>query len=477
MDKDYIGTTVSTTLNPNSEYNYNSVLLFTLDADVPKDTKTGSSGIDAANDGETVYIDNAYLQVDGAQRYVSSTFGKASTIVNDSYLVSTGNTNGHTNDIDLPFSNEALLIDGAARTNFTIGGAKTYYFNSTVVAEGWAALSTDAAAPEGLHLYAYNSKAYALNGGYGTYADFFCNVHLYGSYLEAAEIGGIIAKSGHINILDGSSASAEILKLNTGNTTDKGSHVVAGRNAMMIHAPDMAGDGLNAVDHGTLKIKNSTLETSNNIKSKFDYNTYGADDKAFVDYVMGDVILIKSTSATVSIDNSKLISSNGVLFHTVLNSDRMGNFLSAGDNAAKDDKGNIIVKPITLNMANMSATGDILHDDFHRNMILTLSATSLTGGIRIGTQKSWMTLWKEKGFSEANWLKDKDWKGSNELKVVVDKNSKWMVTSNSTMTNLLIEEGAVITASKGKKLTVLVNGNPVELKAGNYHGMIEFRIL
>lgn len=472
LDKDYIGTTVSTTLNPNSEYNYNSVLLFTLDADVPKGTKTGSSGIDAANDGGMVYVVNAYLQVDGAQRYVSSTFGKASTIVNDSYLVSTGNANGHTNDIDLPFSNEALLIDGAARTNFTIGGAKTYYFNSTVVAEGWAALSTDAAAPEGLHLYAYNSKAYALNGGYGTYADFFCNVHLYGSYLEAAEIGGIIAKSGHINILDGSSASAETLKLNTGNTTNKGSHIVAGRNAMMIHAPDMAGVGLKAVDHGTLNIQNSILETSNNIKSKFDYNTYGADDKAFVDYVMGDVILIKSTSAIVSIDNSKLISSNGVLFHTVLNSDRMGNFLKADDNKAKDEQGNIIVKPIALSLMSMDANGDILHDDYQRNMVLQLSGTILTGRINQGTHATWKKMWALKGVEKAHWLSDTEWTGSNELSVSLDGTSRWTVTDTSAMSSLIIAEGAAITAPEGHTLKMTVDGVAQEVAPGTYSGNI-----
>lgn len=65
-------------------------------------------------------------------------------------LVSTGNAAGKTSKISVPFSNEALLISGSARANFSIGATKIYYYNLTVIADGWAALSTDSASGSGL---------------------------------------------------------------------------------------------------------------------------------------------------------------------------------------------------------------------------------------------------------------------------------------------------------------------------------------
>lgn len=476
VENDYLGAEVSSNFDPASDYNFNSVFLFTVGAEVTKDAKVGASGIDASNKGEVLHLDNVYLQVDGAQRYVSSTFSEATTVVNDSYLVSTGDAGGHTDDIPLPFSNEALLISGAARTNFTIGSAQTYYFNSTVVAEGWAALSTDAAAPEGLDLHAYNSKALALNGGYGTYADFFCRVWLHGAYLEAAEIGGIISKSGEIHVLDGESIPEDIQRFNTGASTTKGSHIKAGRNALMIHAPDMMGEGLKAVDHGTLNVIKSTLETSNELVSDFAYETYGKEVAAYVEYIKGDVILIKSTSATIKLDETTLISSNGVLFHTVLNSDRMGNFLSEKDNQLKGSDGSLLVRPIRLLMVNMSAAGDILHDDYHRDMDIKLEGTKLEGRICQGTFNSWTQLWKKKGITEASWLPNTNWQGKNELSLTIDGNTEWIVTEESTMSRLTIEEGASITPQLGHQLTLTVDGKERPISPGTYQGEILFKL-
>ena len=476
IENNYLGTKLAGKFDPNSNYNFNSVLLFELDKNIAKDAKTGSSAVEAANDGEVLFIENSYLQVDGAQRYVSSTFGDATTVVNDSYLVSTGNANGFTEDLPLPFSNEALLISGSARTNFTISTSHTYYNNSTVIAEGWAALSTDASSGDGLDLYAYNTKAYALNGGYATYADFTCRVWLYGSYLEAPEVGGIISKSGEIYVMDGSSATNDVLKYNTGTTTTKGSHINAGRNALMIHAPDMMGEGLSQVDHGILNVKKSRLETTNELKSTFDFSTYGKEVNEYVNYITGDVILIKSTSATINLEEVELQSSNGVLFHTVLNSDKFGNFLKAGDNEAKDKDGKLLVKPILLNLKDMSAKGDILHDDYHRNMELHLMNTELKGKIDLGSFERWKKLWEDKGITKAKWLGDDVWQGKNELSVSLDGKSKWEVTETCLISQLVIADGASIKASNGKTLKLLVDRKEVPLKAGTYNGEILLKV-
>jgi hypothetical protein len=444
---------------------FNTVLIFSLDDNVDASSvTTGSSGIDADNEA-IVNIDNTYLQVDGSQRYVDSSYNSSTTIVNDSYFVSTGNASGYTDDIELPFSNEALLISGAARTNFSISETDTYYFNSTVIAEGWAALSTDSSTGDGLDLYAYNTIAKALNGGYSTYADFGCRVWLYGSKLEASEIGAIISKSGSVNVMDGKSATDDILEYNSGKEVKSGTVITGGRNTVMIHAPDMMGTGLDAADCGNLEVSDSTLKTSTKLVSTYDYSSYSNDVKSYVDYVSGDIILVKSTSADINLVNTKMSSYNGVILHSVLNSDSMGNFLDEGDNEE--------VKPISMNMSDMTAKGDILHEDYQRDMEINLEDTSLTGKITMSSYDDWCSVWEEYGVTDANWFPNETWDSENNLSVSLNNESIWTITDTCKLTSLEISEDAIVKAPKCKELVLKVNGEEVELESGNtYEGDI-----
>src|SRR5262249_49095037 len=142
-------------------------------------------------------------------------------------------------------------------------------------------------------------------------------------------------------------------------------------------APDMMGEGLKAADTGTLNVSNSTLATTKSLVSTFDYSQYSDAVAAYVNYVSGDDILVKSTSANISLNKANMDSYNGVLVHTVLNSDSMGNFLAAGDNAS--------VNPVSVSMTDMKVMGDLLHEDYQRDMIVKLSNTTLTGAIIKGT--------------------------------------------------------------------------------------------
>lgn len=461
--KNYIGTALAKSEGSSLVGSFNSVLLLGLNSEVASTEAIGSSAFDV-DAGSTLYVNHVYMQVDGARRYVASNYNDGSLIVNDSYFVSTGNADGYTDNISIPFSNEALLISGSARTNFSVGASKTYYFNSNIIAEGWAALSTDSATENGLDLYAYNSKAATLNGGYGTYADTNCRVSLYGCTMNSAEIGAIISKTGQITVSDGSSAGKDIMKYNTGKTTSKGTTVTAGRNAVMLHTPDMMGQGVSASSCGTLTVYKSKLSTSKSLTSTYDYSKYSQSVKDYVDYTSGDVILVKSTSADISLDKAKLSSYNGVLIHTVLNSDSMGNFLKAGENTK--------VKPVAITMKGMDVTGDILHEDYQRDMTVTLNKTTLTGRIVQGTFSSWAALWKNYGVTSASWLPDSSWDSSNSLAVTLQNNSAWKVTGTSSLSSLIIEDGAKLTAADGKELTMTVDGKTMAIKAGSYSGNI-----
>jgi hypothetical protein len=415
----------------------------------------------AVDKGATMHINNSELQVDGAGRYVTSNYNNGTLIINDSIVTSTG-SNANTSEIAEPFSNAPLLISGTARSNFSAGASKTYYFNSTCTAEGWAALSTDAAKPEGLDLYVYNSKGVARNGGYGTYADFDSRVWLYGSTLSSPELGAIISKNGVITLSDGSAAPEAVTRHNLGKTTTAGSTITAGRNAVMIHAPDMFGKGKAEADSGTLNVINSTLTTTRNLKSTRDYTaTYGKAIGAYVDYTSGAAILVKSTSADIYLENTNIDSFSGTIAMTVLNSDKMGNFLADGDAESEE------VKPIAISMKNMDIQGDIRHMDYQRIMTLTLDNVTLNGLVVSGTMEEWNKLWTAYKKADCIWLKNETWSSYYGVQVTVKNGSTWNVSGRSTLSSLTIDNSSMVNGD------IQVDGNTITPSAGKtYTGKI-----
>lgn len=428
-----------------------------LGVDAPATDDDSGGAATNIDNGATLYISDSELVVDGAARYVTANYNDAKLIVNNSTVTSTG-SNDNTADVSEPFSNAALLISGTARANFSIGATQTYYYDSVCTAEGWAALSTDSATGNGLDLYAYNTEGIAENGGYSTYADTNCRVWLYGSRLTAAEIGCIISKNGQIHSYDSHSAPEDVMQYHEGREVSVDSSIVGGRNAVMIHAPDMMGQGLMAADCGTFYAENTALATDNDLRSTKDYNDYGEAVGAYIDDVSGDIFLIRSTSADIQLKNVTMDSYNGVLVHTVLNADSMGNFLAAGDGEQ--------VNPVAVSMEDMDVTGDILHEDYQRQMTVDLEHTTLTGKLVSGTMDSWNRQWADYG--EVNWVVDDSYDADYGIALTVGDGAVWNVTGDSSLKSLTVMEGGTVQGD------ITLDGEPLTPEPGEtYTGDIQ----
>jgi hypothetical protein len=446
----------------------NLKLNWTVDETVTDENAVGGIGV-AVQDG-TLRISNSEITVDGdggrSGRYAVAAYGTATMVVNNTTIEQTGR-NEKTAVIPEAPSNEALLISGNARANFSIGNTETYYFNSTCIAEGWAALSTDSAQGDGLDLYAYNTTAIAQNGGYGIYADTDCRDRLYGCTLKSAEVGAIISNNGSITLADGTAANDVVLengeKLMSYNEGDSsqtdGTLLQGGRNAVMMHAPDMMGQGKASSNTADFSATNSTLSTTKDLVSTKDYSDYGEAVGEYVDFISGADILVKSTSANINLDNVTMESYSNTLVETVINADSMGNFLAEGD-------GNE-VNPVTVNMSNMTATGDILHYDYQRRMSVNLSNTTLNGAIVSGTIDTWKGIWSKYQTGEVNWLPNDTYATTYGAALTLSGNSVWNVTGESTLSSLTVEAGSTING------TVTVDGKEVTPEAGKtYTGSI-----
>ena len=348
-----------------------------------------------------------------------------------------------------------LLVAGNIRTTLALGQSKAFYINSNVTSQNWAALSTDGAVPvteEGqseLALYAYGSDAVTTEGGYGAYSDLFCNLYSYGSLIQAAEIGIISGTYGKVTIgtiADGEAdaavagyLTAEDMALQANKTL--GSTILGGRNAIMIHSvnlpPYWEYEGYSQEElplYSTpVTVNGSVLETDLAIDMGI---AYDAQKQAYIDHTAGSVILVKSTNTVIDLVNSQIIPAEGgtgAILHSVYNNDTM--FM----NAVPDGEN---YPGIVVNMSEMDVTGDVIHEDYQRDMYLNLNAATLTGAINEYDCAHWNEVAAAEGFTD--YALDAAYETAHGVYVNLTNGAVWNVTETSVVTDLIINDGCTV---------------------------------
>ena len=120
---------------------------------------------------------------------------------------------------------------------------------------------------------------------------------------------------------------------------------------------------------------------------------YGDAVGAYNDYVTGAAILVKSTSADISLNDVEIQSSTGVALLTALNSDSMSRYL-------KQDVGS----GVNVTVTDSTIDGDFIHDDYQRDMVVTLDGSTLNGDINHSTAEEWNEKWSEYADDEKSTL-------------------------------------------------------------------------
>jgi hypothetical protein len=289
----------------------------------------------------TTIVKNAHIETYAAVSSATAVVKSATLRVYDSYLYAHG---GPLPKDYVPKIGPGMLeapaplgIKGTARTTIATSGGQAYYYNTKIIADGWGALSTDAAGPK-VYVEANDCEIIVKNSGYGTYADNGAEVVVNRSQINTATFTGIIAGSG-------------ITSLNDVNAT-------SGESGIMIHNV-MGGEN----QYGVLNIKGGNYQTN------------------------GDVIKIKSANAEITLDNPKIKSLNGNLIHGLLNDD---------PNATKV---NGQVRGINVAIKNSNLIGNVLHEDNKRFMTLSFANSNLKGaifnaGLNLDENSKWLATGK-----------------------------------------------------------------------------------
>jgi len=461
--------------------------------------------------GAAMLVKNSFVYSEGLEGVavsVSGTNGVGSTlVVKDSLLVTRGYVPSSANSSEnLP--NDPLLVTGADRTSLSTGESVTYYYDSAAIVDGWASLSTDSASGGGVDLIAVNTLGSALLGGYGTYADNNCRDYLYGSVLEGAEIGAIIAGSGEISLFDGDEgleggtgyrvgadgeldpyafADEEMLE---SYKTLPGSVVAGGRWGVLMHIAGTA-----AIEpQGMFYARDSAIVTDRalyaNADTEYSVNAswYGRElspnIQKYIEYTEGADFLLRGTNGRIVLDGVTLESYSGVLVQSVLNNDTSTPETPAGSNAAGSE----------VYLIDMSASGEIRDEDYERVMRITLDSAELTGSITSGTCAGWTGKWLAMGYAEdytvglaSNTFGEEAPLDAfvHALSFADDGHVVYTPYGDDQGTELSLVNGAVFTVTAETTLTKLtldgtsgisgiltVNGIETPIAAGSYEGRI-----
>lgn len=267
-------------------------------------------------------LKNSIISVSGENRCATSAGEYSILRVYDSILISHGAPYG--NDAPVAVKTKppaALEIAGNCRTHCTVSNSYSYFYDSTVITDGWAALSTDMS--QGfVYLEANNCKVISTKSGYGAYADFCCHDVFNNCDFDVTNMAVIIAGQSDVTFTDSNAKCGSYFAL---------IHCVMGQNVEV---------GELTVNGGSARSKNAA-------------------------------VLIKSQNAIININGTDIVSDEGLLVHSIWNDDP----------AATKVRGEKVYG-IHVSLNDMSVSGDILHDDHERDMTVYLASTDLNGAIK-----------------------------------------------------------------------------------------------
>ena len=277
----------------------------------------------AVCDGGELVIRNAVINASGLTHYATVAERGSVLKVYDSTLSSHG----------APFANgepqpnkpmqtppPPLMIAGNSRTHCTMTNSESYFYNSTILADGWGALSTEAA--EGYVLIEANDcTVVTVRRGYAAYVDPGCHVRLNRCKVDSADMCAIVGGEGELTIVD--------------------SDVVCGANFLLMHSVFGEPEEVSEITVRGGKVRS-----------------------------VGDSMLIKSRNVEILLDGTDIRAENGVLIRSIHNED----FLATP--VGEDPSG------AAVELKAMTAEGDIIHTDNEREMWLKLTDTVLHGAIQ-----------------------------------------------------------------------------------------------
>ena len=304
----------------NCEYTVENAVIHLAGNGMGLGGKSAGAGV---GDHGTLTLRNVNIDMNGESRCATSAGEKSILRVYDSTITSHGAPYG----ADAPEGSSrmkppaALEIEGNCRTHCTVQNSYSYFYNSTIITDGWAALSTDAS--DGfVYLEANDCRVISTKNGYGAYADTYCHDLFRRCTFDVAAMGVIIAGESDVTLINSDLKCKSYLAL---------VHCVMGQHT----------------EAGRLILQGGKVRTGK------------------------DAVLIKSQNAVVEMTGTDIKPGSGVLVHSIVNDDPVATRVLGRE-----------VYGIHVKLRDMEVAGDILHEDPDREMTTRLEGTVLRGKLK-----------------------------------------------------------------------------------------------
>jgi hypothetical protein len=439
---------------PNGE-KYNSVVIMNMvdDEEYDEDATETAAGCGIAYNGKSLLINNAYVESNGTGRpsihIPSSTRDSNVTqysdlIVEDSYVIN--------------HSTRALLLMGG----------DVWFLNSTAITDSWGALSYDNTSTT---MYVVNSISEQTGTGYSIYDAAGCTTYVYGSSIMSGGTGITVCRDATLTVANLSEADEAATAPYTGTadllspavTADGKTIIAAYAYPIKIHADMSGADSVAAayINDAYLSscAEDIALTSKEFVAASANTASSGSDamNALVSDYEEGEIVEIACHNGQVTFDNCELNSRKGVLVQSFFAYDSMASGIYPVDGA--EYAGDAVT------FKNMSATGDILHEDYMRKMDVTLENAELTGKVMGTTLTGWNNYWKEQ-IESINGdendallvIHDEVYETLWGVRMSVDADSTWNVAEGtSQLYSFTMEDGATVQPVDGKSMTIYVD--------------------
>jgi hypothetical protein len=468
------------------EYNLKNVKI-NFFGDSRSDFVAHGTAVVASGKGTRLVLDNVTINTQGVSRSGVIAKDQSNVIVkNSSIQVKNGVLPpDYVMTMDIAQMRSTLWISGmtgTTRATSILGnGTQATYINSSISFEGWGGLSTDIGkAPK---LTVINSKIKNTgNSGYGQYNNSNAITRILGSEINAADVG-MGSDSGSISLGDSTREAVEALNKELGlgliaeelkSIPVKSTIINSGYQGIMWHGTGCA-----------LTITGGTI-----INSK---ETLFSDKGAFTD---------------IQVDGSqgaRFTPGNGIILQVMdddeppydMKTQKWPEYYEEPTGpVARDDSHDIYIAKATDALAkfsNIELKGDFYNSargglknnamtggtgSVSKNLVLTFNNARITGMISASDAlhyyngKYYPKIGKADAKAFGSVINTPGTAVNNGVIVTLTNGSRWTVTGTSYLTGLTIEEGSTITAPKGNKVTMTVDGVAKTVEPGGYKGKI-----
>lgn len=372
-----------------------------------------------------------------------------------------------------------LFLEGSVRATNAVGASCVTYNNSTVISQGWGALSTDSddlytASDEPTELHINDSYIAVLTSGYGAYSDGGARDYFTGSVIDVPDYAAVETGSGIVSFEDciinaglygvmthSGNSVGDIVFTNTElHVGEAGVMLRDTANTVVFDNCTIAFDGTYTIDaalataHGVdIADVDEQFGTTNGVDTAYNHTVFNAESSNCI------VKLIHNSDSGSGTENS-----GAAPTVTICNSDMTGNILNTA--AMEGDE----------YTATSGPAGEGVRSA--RSLDVTLDNTAITGAISLGTDTWFVTNFasgnnasQEIGYAEGTELGMYHEDGYGLL-LALTNGSTWTVSETSYLTSLTIDETSSILGADGLAVTMTVDGVETPIAAGTYTGEI-----